>query len=180
MADAEKPSPPPIRTHLAQMELEKMKAQEANAKRLPGKQSLQQKDKRHVFSGPRSSTNSTSSSQSSNSSYGSSSSTSSIASAYNEDSTNATASGNISEMEYSKILDEANEIKNKGNRYVNSGDYEMALESYSMAIKLIDKEPIYYTNRALCYLKLARLVRISLKISKKMKHQLLCLSSLKI
>ncbi|XP_075167207.1 RNA polymerase II-associated protein spaghetti [Haematobia irritans] len=51
---------------------------------------------------------------------------------------------------------EANEIKDRGNRFVKLGQYTDAIDQYNDAIELYPDDPIYYTNRALCYLKLER------------------------
>ncbi|TMW44742.1 hypothetical protein DOY81_010182, partial [Sarcophaga bullata] len=51
---------------------------------------------------------------------------------------------------------EANEIKDRGNKHVKLGEYELAIEEYTQAMQLYPDDPIYYSNRALCYLKLER------------------------
>lgn len=43
---------------------------------------------------------------------------------------------------------EAVDLKNKGNKAFASGDYLAAVDFYSAAIELNDKEPTFYTNRA--------------------------------
>jgi serine/threonine-protein phosphatase 5 len=40
------------------------------------------------------------------------------------------------------------ELKNKGNKAFTSGDYIGAVDFYSQAIDLNDKEPTFFTNRA--------------------------------
>lgn len=40
------------------------------------------------------------------------------------------------------------ELKNKGNKAFQAGDYPSAVDFYSQAIKLNDKEPTFFTNRA--------------------------------
>ncbi|XP_018790490.1 PREDICTED: RNA polymerase II-associated protein 3 isoform X2 [Bactrocera latifrons] len=51
---------------------------------------------------------------------------------------------------------QANEIKDKGNKYVKLGEYEKAINEYTNAIDIFPEDPIYFCNRALCYLKLER------------------------
>ncbi|XP_061395857.1 RNA polymerase II-associated protein 3-like, partial [Musca vetustissima] len=51
---------------------------------------------------------------------------------------------------------EANEIKDRGNSFVKLGQYDMAIEEYNKAIELYPDDAIYYSNRALCYLKMER------------------------
>uniref|UniRef100_A0A1A9ZWT4 RNA polymerase II-associated protein 3 n=1 Tax=Glossina pallidipes TaxID=7398 RepID=A0A1A9ZWT4_GLOPL len=53
-------------------------------------------------------------------------------------------------------LKEANEIKDKGNKHVKLGEYQLAIEAYTKAINLYPADAIFFTNRALCYLKLER------------------------
>ncbi|XP_037887534.1 RNA polymerase II-associated protein 3 [Glossina fuscipes] len=53
-------------------------------------------------------------------------------------------------------LKEANEIKDKGNKHVKLGEYQLAIEAYTKAINLYPMDAIFFTNRALCYLKLER------------------------
>lgn len=48
----------------------------------------------------------------------------------------------------------ADKFKEKGNICVKSLDYKKGAEFYTTAIDLFDADPIYYSNRALCYLKL--------------------------
>lgn len=40
------------------------------------------------------------------------------------------------------------ELKNKGNKAFQAGDFPSAVDFYSQAIKLNDKEPTFFTNRA--------------------------------
>lgn len=47
----------------------------------------------------------------------------------------------------------ANDIKDRGNSYVKQADYDRAIEAYSEAINVYPHDPIYYINRALCYIK---------------------------
>ncbi|KAH8401916.1 hypothetical protein KR009_008697 [Drosophila setifemur] len=47
----------------------------------------------------------------------------------------------------------ANDIKDRGNSYIKQADYDRAMEAYSEAINVYPYDPIYYINRALCYLK---------------------------
>ncbi|XP_013104965.1 RNA polymerase II-associated protein 3 [Stomoxys calcitrans] len=51
---------------------------------------------------------------------------------------------------------EANEIKDRGNNFVKLGKYMEAIEQYTAAIEHYPEDAIYYTNRALCFLKLER------------------------
>ena len=44
--------------------------------------------------------------------------------------------------------DEATALKNKGNDAFKNQDWPAALEFYTKAIELWDKEPSFYTNRA--------------------------------
>ncbi|GAO17037.1 uncharacterized protein UV8b_03147 [Ustilaginoidea virens] len=48
---------------------------------------------------------------------------------------------------------EAVHLKSKGNKAFSSGDYPSAVDYYSQAIKLNDKEPTFFTNRAQAYIK---------------------------
>ncbi|XP_017045278.2 RNA polymerase II-associated protein 3 isoform X2 [Drosophila ficusphila] len=50
----------------------------------------------------------------------------------------------------------ANDIKDRGNSYVKLAEYDRAIETYSEAINVYSQDPIYYINRALCYLKQER------------------------
>jgi serine/threonine-protein phosphatase 5 len=40
------------------------------------------------------------------------------------------------------------ELKNEGNKAFSSGDFPSAVELYSKAIELDDKQPAFFTNRA--------------------------------
>ncbi|KAL5285840.1 RPAP3 family protein [Megaselia abdita] len=50
----------------------------------------------------------------------------------------------------------ADQFKIQGNEHMKSGDFEKATLSYTKAIELYDKEPIYYSNRSLCHIKLQK------------------------
>lgn len=50
-------------------------------------------------------------------------------------------------------LSDANSYKDLGNKCVKSNDYEGAIENYTKAIEIKD-DPVFYSNRALCFLKL--------------------------
>lgn len=50
----------------------------------------------------------------------------------------------------------ADKFKEKGNICVKSSDYAKGAEFYTKAIDLFDSDPAYYTNRALCFLKLEK------------------------
>lgn len=43
---------------------------------------------------------------------------------------------------------EAVDLKNQGNKAFAAGDWPTAIDFYSKAIALYDKEPTFYTNRA--------------------------------
>ena len=43
---------------------------------------------------------------------------------------------------------EAVDLKNKGNKAFAAGDWPAAIDFYTKAIELNDKEPTFYTNRA--------------------------------
>lgn len=48
----------------------------------------------------------------------------------------------------------------QGNHFVKLEKWSAALESYSKAIEYNQNDPIFYANRALCYLKTKELVFI--------------------
>jgi len=48
------------------------------------------------------------------------------------------------------------ELKIQGNKYFNASKFESAIDCYSKAIALNPNIPTYYTNRALCYMKMNR------------------------
>ncbi|XP_017016841.1 RNA polymerase II-associated protein 3 [Drosophila kikkawai] len=50
----------------------------------------------------------------------------------------------------------ANDIKDSGNSYVKLAEYDRAIEAYSEAIKVYPYDPVYYINRALCYIRQER------------------------
>lgn len=50
-------------------------------------------------------------------------------------------------------VEKANEFKNRGNDCVKNGEFGKAVKYYTEAINLNKSEPVFYTNRALCYLK---------------------------
>lgn len=54
--------------------------------------------------------------------------------------------------------EKANEFKIRGNDCVKAGQYQKAIHYYTEAIRLNKFEPIYFSNRALCNLKLQRLL----------------------
>lgn len=45
-------------------------------------------------------------------------------------------------------VDEANALKNEGNKAFAAHDWRTAIEFYTKAIELNDKEPTFYSNRA--------------------------------
>ncbi|XP_067633988.1 RNA polymerase II-associated protein 3 isoform X2 [Eurosta solidaginis] len=51
---------------------------------------------------------------------------------------------------------QANDFKDKGNKYVKLGEYEKAIFEYTRAIDIFPEDAVYYCNRALCYLKLEK------------------------
>lgn len=51
------------------------------------------------------------------------------------------------------VIEKANEFKTRGNDCVKLNQYQKAIHYYTEAIRLNKIEPVYYTNRALCYLK---------------------------
>lgn len=50
-------------------------------------------------------------------------------------------------------IDLANSEKEKGNAFVKKQQWNQAIECYTKAIECYAYDPIYYANRALCYLK---------------------------
>jgi len=50
----------------------------------------------------------------------------------------------------------AEELKEKGNKYFNNGEYDHAAWKYSEAIELIKDNKVYWLNRALAYIKLGK------------------------
>lgn len=54
---------------------------------------------------------------------------------------------------FPNAIEKANEFKTRGNDCVKVGQYQKAVHYYTEAIRLNKSEPVYYTNRALCYLK---------------------------
>jgi len=48
------------------------------------------------------------------------------------------------------------EFKVQGNKYFNANKFDSAIDCYSKAIALNPNIPTYYTNRALCYIKMNR------------------------
>lgn len=51
---------------------------------------------------------------------------------------------------------QANEIKDRGNKHVKLGEYEKAINAYTSALDIFPEDPVYFCNRALCYLKMER------------------------
>lgn len=49
-----------------------------------------------------------------------------------------------------------NTLKEQGNDKFKQGDFEQAAQLYSKAISIKDDEPVAYSNRAQCYIKLNR------------------------
>ncbi|KAH8234104.1 hypothetical protein KR038_001759 [Drosophila bunnanda] len=50
----------------------------------------------------------------------------------------------------------ANDIKDRGNNYVKLAEYDRAIEAYTEAVTVYPYDPIYYINRALCYIRQER------------------------
>lgn len=50
-------------------------------------------------------------------------------------------------------MEKANEFKTRGNNCVKANEFQKAIHYYTEAIRLNKSEAVYYTNRALCYLK---------------------------
>ncbi|EFA06488.1 RNA polymerase II-associated protein 3 [Tribolium castaneum] len=67
-----------------------------------------------------------------------------------------------SENDESELTDECDETtrdeayleKDKGNKFVKDKKWEQAIECYTKAIDLYSYDPIFYANRALCFLKI--------------------------
>lgn len=55
-------------------------------------------------------------------------------------------------------MEKANEFKTRGNDCVKNGQHEKAVKYYTEAINLNKSDPVFYTNRALCYLKQSKFV----------------------
>lgn len=53
-------------------------------------------------------------------------------------------------------LEKANEFKTRGNDCVKAGQFQKAIHYYTEAIRLNKFDPVYFSNRAHCYLKLDR------------------------
>lgn len=68
----------------------------------------------------------------------------------------------ISAADYDDLSDETDEEnidssmaeKDKGNNFFKANDFESAIKCYNRAIELYDCDPVYFANRAMCYLKL--------------------------
>ncbi|XP_039404541.1 sperm-associated antigen 1 isoform X2 [Corvus cornix cornix] len=58
------------------------------------------------------------------------------------------------QMNREEAMEKFNKLKNEGNDFVKTGEYEEAANKYSECMKLNTEECTVYTNRALCYLKL--------------------------
>lgn len=52
--------------------------------------------------------------------------------------------------------------KDLGNQYVKQGNWDKAIESYTMAINSYPKDAVFYANRALCYLKKNKLNEVEI------------------
>ncbi|XP_058689002.1 sperm-associated antigen 1 [Poecile atricapillus] len=58
------------------------------------------------------------------------------------------------QMNREEAMEKFKRLKNEGNDFVKTGEYEKAANKYSECMKLNTEECTVYTNRALCYLKL--------------------------
>ncbi|XP_062346505.1 sperm-associated antigen 1 [Cinclus cinclus] len=58
------------------------------------------------------------------------------------------------QMNREEAMEKFKRLKNEGNDFVKTGEYEEAANKYSECMKLNTEECTVYTNRALCYLKL--------------------------
>lgn len=148
MSDNDEQSLPPIRTHLAQMEREKHQLQ-SNMNKSADNCNFFANERSQLYRGQRLSSSSTSSTNST----GSSNSNSSVNSAFNS---TGTLSPGTFETTEENLMREANKVKDKGNRYVKNNDFDLALKTYTLAIKMHNKDAIFYANRAFVYLKLER------------------------
>nr|XP_023016075.1 RNA polymerase II-associated protein 3 [Leptinotarsa decemlineata] len=54
------------------------------------------------------------------------------------------------------IYDEALIEKEKGNKFVKNQKWDEAIKSYTKAIECYSYDPVFYANRALCYLKISK------------------------
>lgn len=88
-----------------------------------------------------------------------SSSTASSTMSNNQPSTSGMANRTIADLSKRKAttipnaIEKANEFKARGNECVKNSQYEKAVKYYTEAINLNKSDPVFYTNRALCYLK---------------------------
>lgn len=53
-----------------------------------------------------------------------------------------------------EVIDQANALKDAGNKYLGDHKYAMAAEKYSEAIELYPLSPIFFSNRAQALIKL--------------------------
>ncbi|XP_066034028.1 sperm-associated antigen 1 isoform X2 [Chamaea fasciata] len=60
------------------------------------------------------------------------------------------------QMNREEAMEKFKRLKNEGNDFVKTGEYEEAANKYSECMKLNTDECTVYTNRALCYLKLSK------------------------
>ena len=65
-------------------------------------------------------------------------------------------------METKTIMEKAIASKEKGNKFVQLGKLEEAIYFYTDAINHFDSDPVYFSNRALCYLKLKKYLLIAI------------------
>uniref|UniRef100_A0A1B6MSF2 RNA polymerase II-associated protein 3 n=1 Tax=Graphocephala atropunctata TaxID=36148 RepID=A0A1B6MSF2_9HEMI len=59
----------------------------------------------------------------------------------------------IAKQEEKYMKEKALYEKEMGNRHVKTGKWDEAIESYTKAIAAYSRDPVFYANRALCYLK---------------------------
>ncbi|XP_012538011.2 RNA polymerase II-associated protein 3 [Monomorium pharaonis] len=71
----------------------------------------------------------------------------------NEEESDESAEESLSKEELEKNHNKAIEYKQQGNDFVKQKKWDKAIASYSEAIKIFPYDPIFYANRALCYLK---------------------------
>lgn len=62
----------------------------------------------------------------------------------------------MEELDEEGLKLEADTYKQKGNNFVKLQDYDNAIHFYTKAIQLYDKDPLYHSNLALCYLRKER------------------------
>lgn len=66
---------------------------------------------------------------------------------------NSSPESELSDEIDESAIDMANSEKEKGNGFVKKQQWDQAIKCYTKAIEFYAYDPIYYANRALCYLK---------------------------